>query len=87
MLDLSAGKNPQMLEVIYWGLSHGYALDRTSGKAWFGSPGSGNWQWEPIPDGAKAVAQLIAIYDGKDEPRFIEAPARLKNSSAESSKP
>jgi hypothetical protein len=80
VLTLAAGQNPQLLEVIYWGLSHGYALDRASGKAWYGSPGPKGWQWEPIPDGAGKVAQLIAVYRGENEPRFVEVPARLADS-------
>ena len=77
VLTLAEGQNPQLLEVIYWGLSHGYALDRAGGKAWYGSPGPKGWQWEPIPEGAGKVAQLIAVYRGESEPRFVEVPARL----------
>jgi hypothetical protein len=80
VLTLAAGENPQLLEVIYWGLSHGYALDRASGKAWFGSPGPKDWQWEPMPDGADKVAQLISVYRGDKEPRFVEVPAHLADS-------
>ena len=80
VLTLADGGNPQLLEVIYWGLSHGYALDRAGGKAWLGSPGPKGWRWEPVPDGAGKVAQLIAVYRGENEPRFVEVPARLSES-------
>lgn len=86
LLTVDSGKGAQLLEVIYWGLSHGYALDRPAGKAWFGSPGPQGWQWEPLPDGAGQVAKLMAIYQGKAEPAFVEVPARVKNQSAEASK-
>ena len=73
------GEGPErQLEVIYWGLSHGYALDRPTGQVWFGSPGPERWQWEPLPDAAAQVAKLMAIYRGKAEPEFIEVPVRLK---------
>jgi hypothetical protein len=82
-LDPDGGGNPRMLEVIYWGLGHGYALDRAAGKAWYGSPAAGSWKWEPIPDGAGRVAELVDTYEGKEEPRFVEVPARLGNPSAQ----
>ncbi len=67
----------RLLEVIYWGASHGYALDRTGGKAYRGAPGAGGWNWSALPDGAGAVTQLIAIYREKSDPRFVEVPARV----------
>jgi hypothetical protein len=84
LLNPGGEKNEQLLEVIYWGLSHGYALDRAKGKAWFGSPGAGGWQWEPVPEGAQRVAELLAVYQSKSEPVFVEVPARLKGASADS---
>jgi len=86
LLTVTGGATPQLLEVVYWGLSHGYALDRTAGKAWFGSPGPQGWQWEPLPDGAAAVARLVTIYRGKAEPAFVEVRGRLKNLSAGTSR-
>jgi hypothetical protein len=71
------GQSPRLLEVIYWGLSHAYALDRSKGAAWFGSPGPQGWRWEPLPQAAGAVSRLIAIYRGNAEPEFVEVPARL----------
>lgn len=84
------GRAPQLLEVIYWGLSHGYALDRAAGRAWFGAPGAGGWHWEPAPDAAPAVVRLIAVYRSKEEPEFVAVPARLKsivNAAAPASQP
>ncbi len=70
-------KDGRVLEVLYWGLSHGYALDRIGRTAYLGSPGPKGWAWEPRPEMAGAVAHLIAIYQDKEEPRFIEVPARV----------
>ena len=77
LLNPDGEKDARLLEVIYWGLSHGYALDRARGLAWFGSPGPAGWRWEPAPDAAKRVAEVIAISRGKSEPLFVEVPARL----------
>lgn len=75
------GGNGQLFDVIYWGLSHGYALDRTTGNTWYGSPGPEGWTWEPLADGARPVGRLIAIYRSKGEPDFVPVPARLKNTA------
>ncbi len=67
----------KLFEVIYWGLSHGYALDRATGRAWFGSPGPQGWAWEPIPAMAPQVARLIAIHRDKADPEVVAVPARI----------
>lgn len=71
------------LEVIYWGLGYGYALDQKAGKAWYGSPGPNGWQWEPLMDAAHPVAELIAIYNGRADPDLVAVPARLGQPIAE----
>jgi FtsZ-binding cell division protein ZapB len=82
-IDGESGQNS--LNVIYWGLSHGYALDSIAGKAWYGSPGPRGWRWEPIPDGARSVARLIAIFNDKADPDFVLVPATLGQPLAEGS--
>jgi hypothetical protein len=64
-------------DVIYWGLSRGYALDQKAGKAWYGSPGPNGWQWEPLADAAHPLARLIAIYGDRADPDFVPVPAKL----------
>ena len=86
ILQLGGDGAERQLEVIYWGLSHGYALDRPKGQVWYGSPGSEHWQWEQIPDAAARVAKLMAVYRGKAEPEFIEVPIRLKAQTLVTSK-
>jgi hypothetical protein len=86
LLAPDGGPGQRLLEVIYWGLSHGYALDRAAGKAWFGAPGPQGWHWEPLADGAAPVARLIAVYQGKTEPVFVEVPARVKTETADAAR-
>lgn len=78
VLTLEGEPGPKAVDVIYWGLSHGYALDRAGGKAWLGTPGSGRWQWEPLPGAAPAVAELMAIRLDEADPQLVTIPARLK---------
>jgi hypothetical protein len=77
VLTIDGETGAKSLNVIYWGLSHAYALDSAAGKAWYGSPGPRGWQWEPSPDSARSVARLIAIYNDKADPDFVAVPATL----------
>ncbi len=78
ILTLQGEPGPKAVDVIYWGLSHGYALDRAGGKVWLGTPGPERWQWEPLPDAAATVAELMAIRLDQADPRLVSIPARLK---------
>jgi hypothetical protein len=78
VLALPGAGAPKAVDVIYWGLSHGYALDRAAGKAWFGAPGADGWKWEALAGAAPAVAELLAIRRDEADPRLVTVPARLK---------
>jgi hypothetical protein len=75
VLSLEGEPANRYFEVIYWGLSHAYAIDRTNRKAWLGTPGNDRWQWVPVPDVYDAVVKLIAVANDKAEPEFIPVPA------------
>ena len=79
VLTLAGEAAPKSLEVIYWGLSHAYALDRAAGKAWLGAPGAAGWQWEVQPGTAPDIARLLAIATDKSDPDFIVVPAKLSH--------
>jgi hypothetical protein len=77
VLSLDGAAPAKSLEVIYWGLSHGYAVDRTARKAWVGAPRNGSWRWEPTPDSFENVARLIAVANDKADPDFVLVPATV----------
>lgn len=81
VLAIDGEPAPKSLDVIYWGLSHGYALDRAAGKAWFGSPGPQGWRWTPRPEAAAGIARLVAIATDKADPDFVVVPATLTHST------
>lgn len=81
-LELPGEGGPKSVEVIYWGLSHGYALDRAADKAWLGTPGAERWAWAPLEGGTRAVTELIAIRRDEADPQLVLVPARLKTPSA-----
>ncbi|HYP17694.1 MAG TPA: DUF3450 family protein [Opitutus sp.] len=77
VLTLPGQPARKSLDVIYWGLSHGYALDRQTGQAWIGSPGEERWEWTPSPGAAEAVGKLIAIHHDRADPEVVPVPARI----------
>lgn len=84
MLTLEGEPPNKLFEVIYWGLSHAYALDRGAHRAWLGSPGPDHWRWTPAPDAYDSVAKLIAIANDRAEPQFVAVPGpALRQAAAE----
>ncbi|MDD2762510.1 MAG: DUF3450 family protein [Opitutaceae bacterium] len=77
VLTFEGEPGPKSLEVIYWGLSRGYALDRATGRVWLGSPGPKGWRWEAHPEANRSVVRLIAVVNDKAEPEFAALPAQL----------
>lgn len=77
VLTLDGAAKAKSFEVIYWGLSHGYAIDRTAQKAWIGFPDQGRWKWEPRPEAFGSVVKLIAVATDKSDPDFIAVPAQV----------
>jgi hypothetical protein len=75
VLALAGGASPKSLETIYWGLSHGYAIDRQARQAWLGSPGPDGWRWEPQPAAFDRIAELLAVARDRADPALIVAPA------------
>lgn len=86
VLTLEGEPAPKSLEVIYWGLSHGYAIDPAAEKAWLGSPSGGRWRWEPRPEAYADVSRLIAVATDRADPDFMTVPATVTRTLAENSK-
>ena len=77
VLTLEGMPAPKSLETLYWGLSHGYALDRHTHQAWLGSPGPAGWRWEARPDAAEGVSRLLAVARDQANPEMVAVPAAL----------
>lgn len=82
VLTLEGEPEAKSLEVIYWGLSHGYAIDRSAQKAWLGAPGPTGWRWEPRPEAFNGIAQLLAVARSQGDPDFVLVPAPATKSVA-----
>lgn len=72
----------KLLEVLYFGVGRGYALDRVAGVAYAGGPGEAGWSWVPAPELAKAVDRLLAIGADRIEPEFVSVPLAVGNPAA-----
>jgi hypothetical protein len=83
----AANGEKRLMEVVYWGLSHGYALDRSSHEAYLGAPTETAWVWTTLPDMAPQVARLINASSDKTEPAFVILPAQAIRPAALNPKP
>ena len=77
ILPVTPGGDPRLLEVIYWGLAQGCALDRSGNEAFIGRAINGVWTWEPQPDLTTEIADLIDIHQDKSAPVFVTIPAQI----------
>lgn len=77
VLTVDGAAAPKLFEVIYWGLSHGYALDRVGHAAYLGFPGSSGWKWQAEPDLFRPVSELVAIHQETADPRFVAVPLQI----------
>ena len=66
-----------VLTVLYWGLSHAYALDKATGKTYIGKPAKDGWQWIPDQDIGPEVDQLIAVFNEKIDPVLVKVPVQI----------
>jgi hypothetical protein len=83
----AANGEKRLMEVVYWGLSHGYALDRSGNEAYLGAPTETAWAWTTLPDMAPQVARLINASLDKTEPAFVILPAQAIHPTALNPKP
>jgi hypothetical protein len=86
MITTPSGEK-RLMEVVYWGLSHGYALDRGANTAYLGAPAEGAWAWTVLPGAETQVARLIKASLDKAEPAFVVLPAQAIRPAALNPKP
>ena len=71
------GADSRVLQVIYLGLSQGYALDRSNNTAYYGHPEDGKWQWDEDRSLTGSITQLIDVFKEEIDPAIITVPANL----------
>lgn len=77
--DLALGPEGarRVLDVVYLGLSHAYALDRANRVAYLGQPTDAGWSWRAHPEAAPAVEQLIAVQREAADPDYLLLPTQV----------
>jgi hypothetical protein len=66
------------VEVLYWGLAMGYAVDQTAQQAWLLIPDTAGWNWKAAPEAASGIRELIEIHKRKRSPGLVSLPAVLR---------
>ena len=79
-LKTDSGKLQEM-DVIYLGLSQGFAVSLDNKIAGKGSPTKNGWRWEWRHGIAKDVRKAIAFYQRKEPADFVNLPLKIKEVS------
>lgn len=76
-ISLPEQSNPKLMEIVYWGLAAGYALDRNAKSAYLGRVVENQWRWVSVPTIYEPLSRVIAMYKGKSDPQAVELPAQI----------
>lgn len=76
-LEIEGLGESRLVEVLYWGLSHAYALDRADNRGFLGTPNETGWGWVEKSGLGSPIEKLIAVYRDETQPDFVEMPARI----------
>jgi len=68
---------PRLMAVLYWGLSHAYALDLSENEAFVGRPNDKQWAWTPSRKLKGNIQQMLSIFREETDPVFVDAPVTL----------
>ncbi len=66
------------VRTLYWGLAMACYVDTSGRYAGFGHPGAEGWEWPRVEGAGRQIQDLLAVYEGTAEVRFVEIPARLR---------
>ncbi len=67
---------PVEVKTVYLGLGGAYYLGAGS-VAGTGRPGPDGWVWEPAPELAPRILEVLEIIQGKAQPKFVSLPVRI----------
>lgn len=75
--EFEEGKIVQVT-TLYMGLASAYYVDDSGKYAGFGIPTANGWEWPLVKGIGSEVKQLVDIYEGTGEIKFINLPAQIK---------
>jgi len=73
MIALPTGPRREM-DVLYFGLSCGFAVSADGSAAAAGRPGAGGWAWEAVPALASDIRRLLRIANQDEPPALAVFP-------------
>ena len=83
LLDFGPDMRREM-DVVYIGLSQGYAVSPDNAIAATGTPSHGGWKWNVTPEIALDVRKLVRIQNTEQPPELVTVPIEI---SAEEGEP
>ena len=75
-----------LVTALFVGLGHGYYVSPGGDIASVGRASADGWIWTPANEAAPQIARIIAIWQKKELPAFVEVPVDV-NSSVKEDKP
>ncbi len=76
LLDFGSDMRREM-DVVYIGLSQGYAVSPDNAIAATGTPSHGGWQWNVNPEIATDVRKLVRIQNKEQPPELVTVPIEI----------
>lgn len=65
------------MDVLYLGLSRGFAISRDGKRATVGIPNNNGWQWTADKGIAKQVQEAVAVFNRKQTARLVSLPMQV----------
>ncbi len=78
VMSFDGADGESVVDVLYWGISHAYALDRKSGISYMGRSDGRKWIWEEQPGLSGEIRDLIDVFSGAVDPHYVSVPVRLR---------
>ena len=76
VINVGGGRRTEV-EILYVGLSCGFAVSADGGWAAIGRPGPEGWTWEPRPSLGPEVRKAIDVLNRRRTPELVSLPLRI----------
>ena len=65
------------VNTLYWGLAIAYFVDASGEYAGISYPSANGWQTSSIANAGLQIRELISVYEGDGDIKFVEVPAKI----------
>ncbi len=77
IFNTDTGTQKHVVQVLYWGLSHAYALNRETSETYLGKPTERGWHWTPIAGMSPEIIRLIDVFKEAIDPELVSVPVQV----------